>query len=124
MALVFVYGSLLSGMHNHPAFLGKAKKVSNDAFIKDCTMYDFGAFPAVKAHGNGVVSGEVYDVSAEQLARLDWLEGHPLFYRRSAVECYLPEPIKAITYFIVENPHGEYKEIKSGDWRGHCARKG
>ena len=78
---VFVYGTLKKGHYNNTLleeaeFVGAAKTVGNDY-----TMYHLGAFPGVKEGGCDSITGEVYNVNDEQLARLHQLEGHPTFYK-------------------------------------------
>lgn len=84
---IFVYGSLKTGLYNHPA-MDTSKLVCNDGFILG-HLYCLGPFPAYKPPTGlnddlaGPVYGELYEVDDETLRRLDSLEGHPDFYRRS-----------------------------------------
>ena len=78
--LVFVYGSLKKGFHNHHILVdGGAKFIAKDS-IKG-RMHNLGRFPCV-VKGDDVIHGEVYSVNRATMARLDMLEGHPHFYRR------------------------------------------
>lgn len=81
--VVFVYGSLKRGFHNHhlletSELLGEA--TSCDRFV----MWGAGfPFLASKSRGHRV-AGELYLVDLETLQCLDHLEGHPRFYRRQS----------------------------------------
>lgn len=115
---VFVYGSLLSGLHNHrllegARFLGEAR--TRPLY----TMTNLGAYPSVAHGGKTSILGEVWEVSAGQRARLDRLEGHPRFYTRSYVHL-VGEPHRrhwVEAYFLDEPQHRSHREVRSGDWR-------
>ena len=112
---VFVYGTLRKGQGNHQ-FLEKAEFRGRTRISG--TMYNLGPFPAVANTKEGVIHGEVYRVSEEQLANLDALEGNPDYYHRHRVNCSLG---KVWAYFM---PHPRLKEqhypvIESGDWLKH-----
>lgn len=77
--LVFVYGTLMRGQVNHPWLAGA--RADGEARLPGALLHDLGPFPMAVA-GAGVVHGEVYAVTAADLARLDRLEGHPRLYRR------------------------------------------
>lgn len=81
---VFVYGTLLRGESNE-RFLRSARLVGAARTRPAFTLYDLGAFPGLVEGGSVAVTGEVYEVSEETLAALDRLEGHPTFYRRTAI---------------------------------------
>lgn len=72
--LVFVYGSLLRGLHLHGY-------LDNSRFVGQATiagsLRDLGHFPAlVLDEGDGRVAGEVYAVTADTLNSLDRVEGY------------------------------------------------
>lgn len=105
--LIFCYGSLKQGHHNHEVisfdfdthsrnkgydYLGKAKTV--DKFI----MYDMGSFPAIAFDKNGKpVSGELYAIDDATFDLLDTLEGYPENYNRKLVK--LDVDVEAWIYF-------------------------
>jgi gamma-glutamylaminecyclotransferase len=81
--LVFVYGSLKKGFHNHrlletgqAIFKGTAESVA-----PEYAMVDLGSFPGL-IDGKQRVTGELYEVDAHTFHRLDSLEGHPHMYTR------------------------------------------
>ena len=90
--LVFVYGSLLRGLHNHH-LLCTARLACSPArtaapgfvLVDSSNGYPF-ALAAGRARASDaqtVLLGEVYEVDDRTLAQLDALEGHPDWYRRS-----------------------------------------
>lgn len=89
--LVFVYGTLKQGFHNHQVlnrdaqYLGKARTLRDDWL-----MYDTGGFPVVMrsspiAKGN-FIYGEVYSVTPDNMIRLDGLESNGSMYQREKVK--------------------------------------
>ena len=99
MHLVFVYGTLKAGHGNHRLLQeGRAEYIGED-FAPGIV---YGPFPYAKppclaarqlgiaegTHSCGDdrwIRGEVYKVDDKTLARLDSLEGHPRYYRRTNV---------------------------------------
>ena len=111
--LVFVYGSLKEGFHNHRLLrkneamgLGAAT-TANPALMLAGPGYPFLIDPEGHAADLGDfvgrVRGELYEVDDELLADLDRLEGHPEYYRRKEVEIVPedhPERVMAWVYFL------------------------
>lgn len=115
MDTVFVYGTLKQGFGNHrllrnSKFLGKAE--TQPIF----TMISLGAFPAVLVDGDVAIKGEVYEVDENTMQQLDWLEGHPNFYRRIQVSTTLGP---AWMYTIPSDRSREHSRIPSGFWDGY-----
>ena len=90
--LVFVYGSLKKGFHNHH-FMGDADFVS-EARTRDPVwlLHQFnsktkpGAYvPGVEDKGDGYIKGEIYQVDDEGLKKLDRLEENGTRYCRRQV---------------------------------------
>lgn len=83
-ALIFVYGSLKQGFHNHSLM-----KNIRATFIGNCCtvfpIYDMismnDSYPAV-INGNFYISGELYEINEKDIEKLDNLEGYPNFYDR------------------------------------------
>lgn len=121
--LVAVYGSLLSGLGNHPVIQGSkfvAHTETKDMFkIVD---YARGCFPAVTLDDAvSPIVVEVYEVEDEWTARrLDGLEGYPNFYNRTIVP--LVNGMKAWIYHIEDKLEDE-DTIVSGDWKLHLSQK-
>lgn len=83
--LVFVYGTLKKGHHNHHIvqntnYIGKAHTLK-PAY----QMYSLGPFPGVVS-GDKVIYGEVYMVDPNVMRNLDKLEAHPIMYQRTLVD--------------------------------------
>ncbi len=113
---VFVYGTLLRGESNHRTLDG-ARFVGREKTRPDYRLLDLGAYPAIVADGSTSVVGEVYEVNAAGLARLDRLEGHPTMYLRTPV--VLAGGTEAFVYVMRERPtwRRNAPTITSGDWR-------
>lgn len=77
--LLFVYGTLKRGHHNHH-HLGAAA-YAGEALMTGVDLYDLGPFPMV-IPGQDRVRGELYRVGEIELVRLDRFEGVPRLYRR------------------------------------------
>lgn len=115
---VFVYGSLLKGLGNHP-LLERSRLVQAEARTPPAyTLHDLGGFPAMVAGGSTSVVGEVYEVDGATLERLDRLEGHPRFYMRTRIR--LADGCRVSTYLLRQC---ERPVIPSGDWRAHNAAR-
>jgi gamma-glutamylcyclotransferase (GGCT)/AIG2-like uncharacterized protein YtfP len=109
---VFVYGSLrrgeaAAGLLEDARFLGE--HVTEPRF----TMFDLGEYPAVIAQGTSSITGEVYEIDATLLARLDRYEEYPVVYTRQAVSTLWGD---AWVYLLVEVP-ADVRVIGHGDWR-------
>ena len=127
MYKVFVYGSLLSGMGNHP-LLGNSKKLGISRSPKGFKMLDLGHFPGVVRSEDGIgdVVGEVYEVGDDTLRGLDRLEGYNSsnpengFYNRIEIETDLG---KAFMYTINRGFCGRKEFVENGDWRTYYNQK-
>jgi gamma-glutamylaminecyclotransferase len=81
---VMVYGTLMRGERNHRQMTG-ARFVREARTSARFTLVDRGAFPALLQEGATSVRGELYEVTLEHLARLDWFEGVPRLYERRTI---------------------------------------
>jgi len=132
---VFVYGTLKEGRGNHSLLKSaNAQFVGYDAVTGPIQMIDMVGFPGLyrpaAAGGENVqeatpfrARGEVWAIDPEGLAALDYLEGHPTFYRREKwwteggvrAWVYLLSPqttLRAISRGWLEDK----KEIPEGIW--------
>lgn len=81
--LVFTYGTLRKGQHNHHFLKGQTFQ-GEDALTGTLTMK--WGLPFLNLTGDTKVDGEVYDVSEDRMETLDWLEGTARgLYRRETV---------------------------------------
>lgn len=113
--LVFVYGTLKRGHHNHrilgptPNFVGNA--ITNTKY----KMLDAG-FPVlldITAGETGhFVEGEVYDVDAITAKRLDQLEGKGRMYNRVRKYVRMGEGSVRLNYYVGIPQHwGRYQDM-------------
>lgn len=115
---LFVYGTLKTGCRNHhhlagQTFLGAARTVPG------FRLFDLGGYPgiAARAEDAGGVIGEVWEVDADCLRKLDRFEGvDDGLYRREPIPLQAPfEQRPADAYIAARNVAG-CREIGS-DWR-------
>lgn len=118
---VFVYGTLLKGLERNKA-LGTSRCLG-PALIS-AALYDLGSYPGIK-DGSGPVVGELYDVDASVLERLDQIEGYvrsnpgTSLYRRQTVpvQCFSDgKHVEAFAYYYVPPIDGR-EIILHGDYR-------
>ncbi|MFL9926960.1 gamma-glutamylcyclotransferase [Herbaspirillum lusitanum] len=116
---VFVYGTLKSGQCNHAVLgphaclIGPASSVIRWKFI----ALDF--YPAMlRADGPCCVEGEVWQVDADTLARLDVLEEVPHLYTRHEIEVRFADGRidHALSYFMQPGFGAVGVEIMDGRW--------
>lgn len=107
---VYVYGSLRKGgMFSNAlstsAFLGKKE-------LEGFVLYDLGLYPAVKFSDNlkKKVVVEEYSINDKTLHRLDQIEGHPSFYKRTRLVD------NAFIYVLNGDPSKHDPIIENGDW--------
>jgi gamma-glutamylcyclotransferase len=113
---IFVYGTLLSGEHNH-RWLQGASFIAPARTPPSFELRSLGGFPGLVARGRTAVEGEVYEVAPSTLEALDRLEGHPSFYRRTKVR--LDDGTEAETYLLEPPDVAGCPAISSGSWRTH-----
>jgi gamma-glutamylaminecyclotransferase len=122
---VFVYGSLLDGLHNHH-FLDRATLIGPAVIERGFRMVSLGGFPAIipadDDEGTPII-GELYAAPAAVIRRLDRLEGHPTFYRRQQDDVVC-KGADCTAWVYVLTSHGRGfdagKYVTDGDWRAHC----
>lgn len=135
---VFVYGSLLRGLHNHH-LLAKSRLVAAARTAQSSyVLIDSGhGFPYAVADERArpedrrvALLGEIYEVDDAVLSHLDELEEHPVWYRRREVEVVADEePAARAWIYLLENDDELGKLAKDpkayrpvttyGDWRAH-----
>lgn len=119
---VFVYGSLRKGGFLNSYF-------TKDLFIKTIktspgySLYDItnGAFPAMVESGDqSQVHGEVYEVDAILLSKLDRAEGHPDFYCRKKIA--LEDGEEVFAYLLPNDGVVGCPKVEDGDWMPFIVR--
>lgn len=113
--LIFVYGTLRRGEHNHPE-LGPARYVAETWTAPRYELVDMGQYPALLEAGHDAVRGELYEVPESWLAHLDWFEDVPTLYERKPIAL---SDARALAYVMRRELAGSAPRIASGDW---CAR--
>lgn len=78
-----VYGTLKPGERNHGLIADAVHHGSAETAPGFRLLH--GDIPAVDRGGQARIAGELVQVTGEQLARMDRLEGHPDWYRREIV---------------------------------------
>ncbi|PSW15180.1 gamma-glutamylcyclotransferase [Photobacterium sanctipauli] len=112
MDKVFVYGTLRKGESNHH-LLQQALYLGQCQIQGRYQLFNLGYYPAlVDAEHNRRIAGEVYQVSAQELAQLDILEEYPSLYRREPVET---QHGRAWVYLYNHNVDS-FPLIEDGDW--------
>lgn len=82
--MVFVYGSLRRGERHHAELEG-ARYAGVCRTAPRYRLRSLGQYPALELHGDESVDGELYEVDAVLLVRLDEFEGCPELYQRAEV---------------------------------------
>ncbi|WWV92025.1 hypothetical protein [Escherichia phage PJNS034] len=130
--LVAVYGSLLSGLHNHGVMeRAKGKLIGAGESVQNINMYSLGGFPSISlehsSHGN-TIRVEVYEVPDEGMRPLNALEGYrgedgPNFYNRTPIKIKMDngDMLEAFIYHIDET---QSHPVIDGDWRKYLEQRG
>ena len=118
MTKVFVYGTLRRGFGNYRRLLeGNSRFIGEAATPAEFTLLDLGSYPGLVRGGETAVHGEVFEVDAATLARLDRLEGHPSFYERQGLTVQLgSETVQVQGYVLPESYRRRCDTIPSGVW--------
>jgi gamma-glutamylcyclotransferase (GGCT)/AIG2-like uncharacterized protein YtfP len=93
-----------------------ARRLATDGTRAAFTLVDLGAYPAAVAGGTTAIVGEVFEVDAATLARLDRLEGHPRLYQRTTVRLASRRVVEM--YVMTAVQAAGWPVIASGDWLG------
>jgi gamma-glutamylcyclotransferase (GGCT)/AIG2-like uncharacterized protein YtfP len=110
--LIFVYGTLRRGEHNHVQ-LGPARFVGEAWTTPHYELVDMGDYPALLETGADAVRGELYDVPESWLSHLDAFEDVPTLYERKLITL---NQAQALGYVMRREVAGAAPRIPSGDW--------
>jgi gamma-glutamylcyclotransferase (GGCT)/AIG2-like uncharacterized protein YtfP len=113
--LIFVYGTLRRGEHNHPQ-LGPAQYLGEAWTAPSYELVDMGHYPALLEAGHDAIRGELYDVPESWLRNLDAFEEVPMLYERKPIAL---ADAHALGYVMRREVAGPAPRISSGDW---CSR--
>ena len=107
MHLLFVYGTLKRGCKNHP-HIADQRLVGEACTAPGYRLYNLGDYPGLVADTTATdgVTGEVWEVDAAALARLDDFEGvAEVLYRRIQVKLVAPfDHTEVETYLYARDP--------------------
>jgi gamma-glutamylcyclotransferase (GGCT)/AIG2-like uncharacterized protein YtfP len=107
MTQIFVYGTLKRGCKNHRQLAGQAY-IGQAHTVAGFQLYDLGNYPGMVADPTDTagVTGEIWSVDANALARLDAFEGVAEgLYRREPIPLLAPfENELAYTYIYARAP--------------------
>ena len=122
---LFVYGSLMTDL-KYSSLLAEAVFQGLASTRDPYELFDLGPYPAASPGGIIALQGEVYEVGAETLARVDTLEGHPELYRRSLRP--LSDGSSAWIYEIVLSDATRQRleaspRVEAGDWRSWLLKR-
>lgn len=112
MHRVFVYGTLRAGERN-ASWLGDAEHESAASTAPCFTLLDTGSYPAALDYGRTPITGDIYRVDPATLARLDTLEGYPVFYTRREINTSAGP---AWIYLWAATRNQQWPVIETGDW--------
>lgn len=109
--LLFVYGTLKRGGSNHPSLAGQ-RFVGDARTMPGWTLYALDGYPGLVRDATAAgVAGELWDVDAATLARLDELEGvDEQLYAREPITLAAPfadRPVQTYVYLrsVTGRPH-------------------
>lgn len=74
---IFVYGTLMKNMRNH--YYLEDSTYMGETEISGYEMYDLGYYPGI-VKGNGIIKGEVYEVTEDVMKKIDILENEGILY--------------------------------------------
>lgn len=116
--LIFTYGTLMSGLHNHH-FLKNSKFIARAHTQIPYVMYGRGIPYVSKEEHRYPITGELYEITADQLDSIDILEGHPNFYKREEIPVIQEDGQETVAWIYFCNPHPAAKKLEQGDYRKH-----
>lgn len=111
---LFIYGSLKRAYMHHGelaggAYAGPARTAPGYALVR------YQSYPAMVREGQGCVSGELYEVDARLLARLDEFEDCPHLYQRAEIR--LSDGSSAQAYVMSPDAVSGCQRLHSECWQ-------
>ena len=106
--LCFVYGTLKSGYQNCARIMTNQKLIGEAHTEPAYRLFNCGAFPAMVLDTRlGIsIKGELWEVDAECVKRMDRLEGHPHFYKRLPVRLDSHPGLEVVAYIFQHKTTG------------------
>ena len=115
--LLFVYGTLRRGQSNHSQ-LADARFIAEARTEPRFELVDLGGYPALVEGGSTAISGELYELDGDLLARLDEFEEVPRLYERKQISL---ADGRAYVYVMPRDRARRAPRVELGDW---CAMAG
>jgi len=117
--LVFVYGTLLSGLFNN-VYLTESNLIGEYETAPEYEMLDNGMYPAIK-EGADKIKGEVYEVDNATMGALDALESIAYDdYKKEEINIKgVDRPVYIYVGDKVFKMYDEWKPVANGDYRKH-----
>lgn len=125
---VFFYGTLMAGFDRRRRAGIDTKLTYRGRGSIRASLFDLGIYPAAIPAPEGVVWGEVYEMTDQDavLAALDDIEGYrpddpdKSLYARSAAEVTMPDgSVEQAWVYFYNAPLGKAPRIASGDYLEH-----
>lgn len=116
--LIAVYGSLLSGLHNH-SVLGDSKLLGEFDTPPIYDMYSCGSFPGLISNGSTSIKMEVYQVTEHISKRIENLEGYVKgqesdnHYNKVMIDT----PYGKAGIYIYNFSTSRMPQVESGNWK-------
>ena len=108
---VFVYGTLKRGQINH-YLLSTGAYLGSYNTRPSYKMFHLGGYPGVIKGGRTSIEGEVYQVDALTMHKLDRLEGYPVAYSRTLI----PSPWGVVWIYLYRGSVAGRSIIATGVW--------
>lgn len=111
--IMFFYGTLKKGQYFHEKFLGGQRSVYLGVGFAspDYSLY-VGAQPhLIREPSDSPVRGELYEISPSVLDDIDYLEAHPVVYKRELIECFNDRSEKTLAWAYLR--HLNFKDRSS-----------
>lgn len=116
MIKVAVYGSLKRGLGNYLTMERAEGQFVSTAISDFNVVMDGNSYPYINEASNGhPMEVEIFDVPKGNLKVLDWLEGHPTFYKREVRSFILEDgsKIEAWVYFLQSKVEANYSLLEN-----------
>lgn len=113
-SLLFTYGSLMRGERDHALMQG-ARFVGPASTAPGYRLVDLDVYAAMIVAHDGVVDGELYEISRELRRTLDVHKEVPVLFERHAIA--LSDGTRADTYLMPESRVVGRRRLRQGSWR-------
>lgn len=104
---IFIYGTLKKGFYFHDDYLGedKSEALGPATASLNYSLYVDGMPHLIKEKTDKAVKGELYLVDEDVLNSLDYLEGHPVTYKREIIDVFNEKGKKLLAWAYLRPKH-------------------